>query len=199
MNIDQKNPIVICVLGKAGAGKGTQVNLLKERLGLSYIGSGELLRKRKEIKDFTGKKIADVIDKGGLVPSPVIFALWMAELEKIRNLEKNNGILIDGSPRKILEAHLIEEAVNWYGWSDNFKIMIIDISDEEAVARLLKRAEIEGRADDTEEGIRKRLGWYKDEVEPVIEFFEKKGSVVKINGEQSVEDVYNEIIQRLKL
>ena len=77
--------------------------------------------------------------------------------------------------------------------------MIIDISDEEAVARLLKRAEIEGRADDTEEGIRKRLGWYKDEVEPVIEFFEKKGSVVKINGEQSVEDVYNEIIQRLKL
>lgn len=199
MNIDQKNPIVICVLGKAGAGKGTQVNLLKERLGLNYIGSGELLRKRKEIKDFTGKKIADVIDKGGLVPSPVIFALWMAELEKIRNLEKNNGILIDGSPRKILEAHLIEEAVNWYGWSDNFKIMIIDISDEEAVARLLKRAEIEGRADDTEEGIRKRLGWYKDEVEPVIEFFEKKGSVVKINGEQSVEDVYNEIIQRLKL
>ena len=199
MNIDQKNPIVICVLGKAGAGKGTQVNLLKERLGLNYIGSGELLRKRKEIKDFTGKKIADVIDKGRLVPSPVIFALWMAELEKIRNLEKNNGILIDGSPRKILEAHLIEEAVNWYGWSDNFKIMIIDISDEEAVARLLKRAEIEGRADDTEEGIRKRLGWYKDEVEPVIEFFEKKGSVVKINGEQSVEDVYNEIIQRLKL
>lgn len=199
MNIDQKNPIVICVLGKAGAGKGTQVNLLKERLGLNYIGSGELLRRRKEIKDFTGKKIADVIDKGGLVSSPVIFALWMAELEKIRNLEKNNGILIDGSPRKILEAHLIEEAVNWYGWSDNFKIMIIDISDEEAVARLLKRAEIEGRADDTEEGIRKRLGWYKDEVEPVIEFFEKKGSVVKINGEQSVEDVYNEIIQRLKL
>lgn len=199
MNIDQKNPIVICVLGKAGAGKGTQVNLLKERLGLNYIGSGELLRRRKEIKDFTGKKIADVIDKGGLVPSPVIFALWMAELEKIRNLEKNNGILIDGSPRKILEAHLIEEAVNWYGWSDNFKIMIIDISDEEAVARLLKRAKIEGRADDTEEGIRKRLGWYKDEVEPVIEFFEKKGSVVKINGEQSVEDVYNEIIQRLKL
>lgn len=199
MNIDQKNPIVICVLGKAGAGKGTQVNLLKERLGLNYIGSGELLRRRKEIKDFTGKKIADVIDKGGLVASPVIFALWMAELEKIRNLEKNNGILIDGSPRKILEAHLIEEAVNWYGWSDNFKIMIIDISDEEAVARLLKRAKIEGRADDTEEGIRKRLGWYKDEVEPVIEFFEKKGSVVKINGEQSVEDVYNEIIQRLKL
>lgn len=199
MNIDQKNPIVICVLGKAGAGKGTQVNLLKERLGFNYIGSGELLRRRKEIKDFTGKKIADVIDKGGLVSSPVIFALWMAELEKIRNLEKNNGILIDGSPRKILEAHLIEEAVNWYGWSDNFKIMIIDISDEEAVARLLKRAEIEGRADDTEEGIRKRLGWYKDEVEPVIEFFKKKGSVVKINGEQSVEDVYNEIIQRLKL
>jgi adenylate kinase family enzyme len=62
-----KKPVVVCVLGKAGSGKGTQVNLLKERLNLNYIGSGELLRNRKLKNDFTGEKIASVIDKGGLV------------------------------------------------------------------------------------------------------------------------------------
>ncbi|MDD2796460.1 MAG: nucleoside monophosphate kinase [Candidatus Pacebacteria bacterium] len=194
-----KKPVVVCVLGKAGSGKGTQVNLLKERLNLNYIGSGELLRNRKLKNDFTGEKIASVIDKGGLVLTPVIFALWMQELEKLKNLENLNGILIDGSPRKILEARLIEEAMLWYDWKDNFKVILIDIPDEEVFKRLLKRAEIEGREDDTKEGIMERLKWYEIEVVPVIEFFKEKGLLIEINGNQEVEAVYNEIIEKLNL
>ncbi len=194
-----KKPLVVCVLGKAGSGKGTQVNLLKERLNLNYIGSGELLRNRKLKNDFTGEKIASVIDKGGLVLTPVIFALWMQELEKLKNLENLNGILIDGSPRKILEARLIEEAMLWYDWKDNFKVILIDIPDEEVFKRLLKRAEIEGREDDTKEGIIERLKWYEIEVVPVIEFFKEKGLLIEINGNQEVEAVYNEIIEKLNL
>ncbi|MDD2548236.1 MAG: nucleoside monophosphate kinase [Candidatus Pacebacteria bacterium] len=194
-----KKPVVVCVLGKAGSGKGTQVNLLKERLNLNYIGSGELLRNRKLKNDFTGEKIASVIDKGGLVLTPVIFALWMQELEKLKNLENLNGILIDGSPRKILEARLIEEAMLWYDWKDNFKVILIDIPDEEVFKRLLKRAEIEGREDDTKEGIIERLKWYEIEVVPVIEFFKEKGLLIEINGNQEVEAVYNEIIEKLNL
>ena len=194
-----KKLLVVCVLGKAGSGKGTQVNLLKERLNLNYIGSGELLRNRKLKNDFTGEKIASVIDKGGLVLTPVIFALWMQELEKLKNLENLNGILIDGSPRKILEARLIEEAMLWYDWKDNFKVILIDIPDEEVFKRLLKRAEIEGREDDTKEGIIERLKWYEIEVVPVIEFFKEKGLLIEINGNQEVEAVYNEIIEKLNL
>ncbi|MGI6297080.1 MAG: adenylate kinase family protein [Minisyncoccales bacterium] len=194
-----KKPVVVCVLGKAGSGKGTQVNLLKERLNLNYIGSGELLRNRKLKNDFTGKKIASVIDKGGMSPSTIVFSLWISELEKFKNLENINGILIDGSPRKILEAYLINEAIEWYEWKENFKVILIDISDEEVFKRLAKRAEIEGREDDTRAGVEKRLAWYKKEVLEVIEFYKKKGLLIEINGEQEVEAVYNEIIEKLNL
>lgn len=196
---NQKNPFVLCVLGKAGAGKGTQVDLLRERLDLNYIGSGELLRSRKKEDDFTGKKIANCIDKGGLVLTPVVFFLWMKELEKIKKLENKKGILIDGSPRKILEAYLLDEAVDWYDWLNNFKVILIDISDEESQKRIKERAKIEGREDDDMNGLKARLDWYKEEVMPVIDYYEKKGRLVRINGEQSIENVYNEIIQKLEL
>jgi adenylate kinase len=179
--------------------KGYTGKFIKRKINLNYIGSGELLRNRKQESDFTGKKIAECIDKGGLVPTPVIFSLWMRELERIRKLEKNNGILIDGSPRKILEVHLIEEAINWYEWSDNFKIILIDISDEESLKRIKERAKIEGREDDDEDALRVRLGWFKEEVMPVINYYEERNRLIKINGEQSIEGVYNEILQKLEL
>ncbi|MDD3032420.1 MAG: nucleoside monophosphate kinase [Candidatus Pacebacteria bacterium] len=192
-------PLIVCVLGKAGAGKGTQVSLIRERLGLEYLGSGEMLRARKQQADFTGKKIAECIDNGGLVLTPVIFSLWMKELERIKSIENVKGILFDGSPRKILEAKLLDEAVSWYDWDNDLKVILIDISDEEAVKRIAERAKIEGREDDEVEALKKRLGWFKDEVVPVLDYYEEKGKLVKINGEQSVEEVYSEIIQKLGL
>lgn len=197
--MNSEKPLVISIIGKSGAGKGTQVKLLQEKLGLKYVGSGDLLRKRKKTDDFTGNKIASVIDNGGIAPSSIVFKLCIDEFEKIKNEGVGNGIVIDGAPRKILEAKMVKEAMQWYEWIDNYKVITIDISNEEVMRRLLKRAEIEGRVDDTEEGIRKRLEWYKDEVEPVIDFFGQEKMLIRINGEQSVEDVYNEIIQRLKL
>jgi len=196
---NQENPLVISIIGKSGAGKGTQVKLLQEKLGLDYVGSGDLLRKRKNINDFTGNKIASTIDNGGLAPSSIVFKLCIDEFEKIKNKRTINGIIIDGAPRKILEAKMMEEAMGWYEWSSNYKVIVIDISDDEAINRLLKRAEIEGRSDDTEEGIRKRLMWYKEEVEPVVSFFEDNGKLIVINGEQSIENVYDEILQKLEL
>lgn len=192
-------PLIVGVLGKAGAGKGTQVTLMRERLGLEYLGSGEMLRARKKQADFTGNKIAECIDNGGLVLTPVIFSLWMKELERIKSLDNLKGILFDGSPRKILEAKLLDEAVSWYNWGNNFKVILIDISDEEAFKRIAERAKIEGREDDEVEALRKRLGWYQDEVVPVLNYYEEKGNLVRINGEQSVEEVYSEIIQKLGL
>jgi len=199
MHTNQKSPLVLSIIGKSGAGKGTQVKLLREEFGFKYVGSGDLLRKRKETHDFTGDKVASVIDFGGISPSSIVFKLCIDEFEKIKNEGVGLGIVIDGAPRKPLEARMIEEAMDWYEWLENYKVIVVDISDEEVFKRLLKRGELEGRSDDTEEGIKKRLEWYKREVEPVIEFFEEKGRIVRINGEQSVEDVYKEIKQKLGL
>jgi adenylate kinase len=135
-----KDPLILILLGKSGAGKGTQLNLLRERLDLEFIGTGNLLRERKKIKDFTGKKIAEVIDNGGIIVTPIPFKLWMDSFEEIKNNKENfNGLIIDGSPRKIKEAWLLEEALEWYEWDKRVKVILIDISEEEAIARITRR------------------------------------------------------------
>src|SRR6056297_3412351 len=94
---------VISILGAPGAGKGTQADFLVKNFNLEYIGSGEMLRKRKKKDDFTGNKIAKIIDKGGLLPSFVPSFLWMKRFEEIKNKKDIKGILMDGSPRKLNE------------------------------------------------------------------------------------------------
>ncbi|MFA5754808.1 MAG: nucleoside monophosphate kinase [Candidatus Paceibacterota bacterium] len=217
-----KNPLVLILLGKSGAGKGTQLNLLKDRLNLEFIGTGELLRQRKKTDDFTGKKISTVIDNGGIIATPIPFKLWMDSFEEIKNNgDIDNGIIIDGSPRKIKEAWLLDDALGWFEWDKKVKIILIDISDEEAISRITRRktcpqcgkimmfskdmediqicpecgSELVKRPDDTIEGTKKRLQWFEDEVGQVIKYYEDDNRLIRVNGEQSVEDVYNDIIK----
>lgn len=219
-----KNPLVLILLGKSGAGKGTQLNLLRERLNLEFIGTGDLLRKRKKIDDFTGKKIASVIDSGGIIVTPIPFKLWMDSFEEIKNKGEFNGLIIDGSPRKIKEAWLLDEALDWYEWDKRVKVILIDISEEEAIARITRRktcpgcnhivmfskddedinncpkcgSELVKRPEDTVEGTKKRLAWFEEEVGQTIKYYEENNMLIKINGEQSVEDVYSDIIKAIE-
>ncbi len=217
---------VYTLLGRAGCGKGTQAKLLVEKFGLIYIGSGELLRQRVQQNDFTGQKTDQTIKAGDLAPTFLIFMLWINRLEQIKKKEEADfkGIIFDGSPRKLIEARLLEEALSWYGWDKNFKALLIDISRPEAFDRLTKRrqcakcgqlipyvgdyknldncdkcgGELVARQDDTPEAINQRLDLFDQEVMPVIEFYEKKGLIIKINGEQSIEKVQEEILEKIK-
>ena len=220
-----KNPLVLILLGKSGAGKGTQLDLLKNNLKLDFIGTGELLRNRKKIEDFTGKKIADVIDNGGIIATPVPFKLWMDSFENIKNSgDIENGLIIDGSPRKIKEAWLMDDALDWFEWNKRVKIILIDISNEEAISRLTRRktcpqcgkimmfsknmediencpncgSKLVKRQDDTAERIQKRLEWFDDEVGQVIKYYEDNNKLIRVNGEQSVDDVYSDIIKAIE-
>jgi len=218
-----KKPLVIIFLGKPGSGKGTQAELLGGKLGLDYVGSGDLLRGRKTKKDFTGTKLQKVVDTGGLVPTPVIFKLWLDKFEDFKKKKNLKGFIMDGSPRKIFEAYLIDEALEWYEWDKNVKVMLIDISNKEAIWRLTKRrickkcgeivpyigkfremkncpkckGELIQRADDTVTGVKNRLNWFKTDVQPVIYYYRKTGRLIKINGEQSIEDVFRDILKAI--
>ncbi|MDD5752884.1 MAG: nucleoside monophosphate kinase [Candidatus Pacebacteria bacterium] len=215
-----ENPLIIILLGKAGAGKDTQMELLREKMGLDYVGSGELLRERKKIDDFTGNKISQTIDNGGLVLTPVVFQLWIKKLEELKNRGDVKGIIIDGSPRKIKEAFLLDEALEWYEWNKNIKALLIDISDKEAIERIEKRkycsqckeiyiydgkvekcskcgGELIQREDDQIDGIKKRLDWFKKEVEPVIDYYKEGDRLIAIDGEQSIEKVFEDILKKL--
>jgi adenylate kinase len=219
-----KSPLILIFLGKAGSGKGTQVNFLKEKLDLDFLGTGELLRLRKKTNDFSGKKIASVIDNGGIVPAPVVFELWMQKFEEFKNRGDFKGVILDGSPRKLREAWLMDDALGWFEWDKRVKIMLIDISDEEAIKRTISRktcskcgniimysketAGIENcpqcgeklivRPDDTIEGVKNRLKWFEEQVGETIRHYESMGRLIRINGEQSVENVFNDIMKEVE-
>lgn len=225
MKPSNKNQLIVIFLGKPGSGKGTQAELFGERLSLNYVGSGDLLRDRKLKKDFTGQKLQKVVDTGGLVPTPVIFKLWLDKFEELKKNKNLKGFVMDGSPRKILEAYLIDEALEWYEWNKNVKVVLIDVSNKEVIWRLTKRrickkcgeiipfvgewrkvkkcpkcgGELKHRADDTIRGVKNRLSWFKSDVQPVINFYRKTGRLIKINGEQSIENVFKDILKVLKV
>lgn len=219
-----KKPSIIILLGKSGSGKGTQADLLQEKLKLEYIGSGDLLRTRAKKSDFTGKKIAKILAKGKLIPTPAIFKLWLDRVEELKNKKKIKGLIMDGNPRKILEAYLIDEVFEFFEWEKNVKVFLINISNKEAVWRLTKRrickkckeivpfvgefrkikkcpkcgGELVQRSDDTIDSVKNRLKWFRTDVQPIVNYYRKTGRLIKINGEQSIEGVFQDILKALK-
>lgn len=218
------NPSVVIFLGKQGSGKGTQAELLGEKLKLEYVGSGDLLRERMKKNDFTGEKIKEMMMEGELHPTSVIFKLWLDKFENFKKDKNLKGFIIDGSPRKIFEAYLIDDALGWYGWKKNLKVILIDISRRAAINRLLKRrickkcgkiipyvgdfkkvkncpkckGELVKRIDDNLPAIKERLSWFRTDVQPVINFYKKTGRLIRINGEQSIENVFKDVLKAIK-
>ncbi|MBM4177673.1 nucleoside monophosphate kinase, partial [Candidatus Gribaldobacteria bacterium] len=199
--------------------------LLQDKFGFDCIGSGKMLRERSKIKDFTGKKIAQFIDKGKKVPTPIIFNMWMNRMAEIEKDQKNKGFIIDGSPRAVFEAEMLKMALDWYNWDKSKKVIYLKLSDQQIRLRLLNRRMCQNcnalipflpefknltkcnrcggvlikRADDTSRGIQERIAWFKKEVLPVVRYYKKESAVLEINGEQAIEKVFLDILKALKI
>lgn len=223
--INKKTPLVIIILGPPGSGKGTQTNFLIKKFKLEYIGSGELLRNRKKKKDFVGKKISDFIDNGRRVPTPVIFKLWMDKMDEFKRKRKLNGFVIDGSPRTALEAEMLDQALEWYCFDKNKKVIFVDVPQEEVISRIANRrvclkckrnipyigefkniekcdkcgGKLVKRKDDNKKGIKERLRWYNEEVRVAIDFYRKQKKLIKINGDQLINKVLEDILEALNI
>lgn len=193
--IVSKNFKFIILLGKSGSGKGTQADLLMKKFGLKHLSTGVLLRKRCKKKDFLGRGIARILKRGGLIPTHIVSHMWLHALESLREDKKAKGVILEGSPRKLYEAWMLKETLDFYNWGNNVRVFHIAISDKEALKRILKR----GRPiDDQTKAIKNRLFWFKKEVTPAISFYKKEGILSEINGEQSIENVHKEILRKLK-
>lgn len=189
-----QSQFTISFLGRSGCGKGTQAELLLKDLGDGlYISSGELLRHLAEQKTEVGIKVKEILNSGMLAPEQVVTPLWLNEIAY--KLDNGRPLVIDGFPRKINEAHQLDDILRFIERLDDFKIILVDVSPEEALHRLKLRA----RPDDLDEAIKKRLSFYDEEVVQVVDHYRQLGKIIEINGEQTVENVYKDIRSALNI
>jgi len=188
------NPRTLVFLGRSGSGKGTQVELIRKTLEpCLYIYTGDLFRALAKTESFAGKKIKGVIDSGGLPDEWLASFLWQREL--IEKFKGNENLIFDGAPRRLPEAERLDEVLGWLERKKGLRTILVDITEEEAMTRLLKRA----RVDDNEESIRSRLEWFKTSTGPVVDYYEKTGRLIKVDGIGSIEDIHQRLVKALNL
>ncbi len=174
----------IVLLGPPGSGKGTQAKQLAESFGYLHLSTGDMLREEVKKGSDLGQKAKSIMEKGELVPDDLIVAMI-----KSRISAGNGGIILDGFPRTVAQAEALDAMLTEAGEAID-RALLVDVSDEEVTKRLLGRAEIEGRADDTPEVISNRLGVYKRQTEPIMNYYSNAGKLTRINGGQTIEQVF---------
>lgn len=175
----------ILILGPQGSGKGTQASLLAQRLGVPALSMGQLLRDEVKSGSELGKEIDAIIHgQGKLVPDQTA-----AEVLKRRLAQPDaaQGYVLDGYPRNIAQYTVSLAIVQ------PTHVLLVDVPRAESLARLSKRAELEGRVDDTAELINTRLEVYENETKPILEEYRQSGVLHEVNGIGSVEEVKGRI------
>ena len=183
----------ILLLGAPGSGKGTQGNLLAQRLGLPKITTGDLLRAAVKAGTPLGKDAKKYMDKGQLVPDSVILGMIKDELAKPAAAQ---GAILDGFPRNAAQAELVDRTLAERGHRLTH-ILLLDVDSDELVRRIQARAGIEGRSDDTPETIRTRLQVYQRDTAPLIAHYAPRGNVHRVPATGSIEDIATEITRIL--
>lgn len=184
----QDQPQVIILFGRSGCGKGTQAKLLQEEFGFDYLGIGDLVRAKAKENNNLGQEVREVLERGGRVKTAIVFNLLEKAIRKIKEEKDLKGLIIDGSPRSAPEAKMMDNLFKEFGWT-NIKIILLDISAQEAFNRLIKRQ----RKDDTVTTIKARQDYFKKDVQLAVDFYQKQNRLIKINGQQSIKGVYEDI------
>lgn len=179
----------ILILGPPGSGKGTQGQMLVQRLGVPKIATGDILREAVRTGSRLGREARRYMDTGALVPDNIILDLIKAELGKPGALE---GAVLDGFPRTQAQAELVDKVLGERGARLNH-VLLLDVAEEELVRRLHGRAGIEGRSDDTPAAITARLRTYQRETAPLVAHYAQRGVVHRVPGAGSVEEIAEEI------
>lgn len=206
----------ILILGAPGAGKGTQSDIISKKLNIPHISTGDILRKEISQGTELGKKVKEYVESGRLVPDEIIADILLNEL---KNDVYKNGYILDGFPRNIDQAKILENK----GISFD-RVVLIDTSEDEVLKRLSGRRvcekcgavyniyynkpKIDGicdncggkliqRDDDKEDVVKRRFEVFYNQTMPVIKYYEEKGILIKVNGNKSLDDIKSEIFKLL--
>jgi adenylate kinase len=211
----------VVMLGAPGAGKGTQADILSKELNSPHIASGDLFRQALEKRTNVGLLARSYMDKGELVPDEITIRMI---LERMDHPDCASGCLFDGFPRTAQQAEALDQALKERGGAID-KAIYIEVSDEELVKRLGGRwlcrncqtpyhvtnspprtpgrcdrcgGELYQRPDDSEETVRERIKVFLAQTVPVLDYYEKQGKLVKVNGNLGAQEVAGEILSTLE-
>lgn len=184
----------IVLMGPPGAGKGTQAAVISRELGIPHISTGEIFRKNVGEGSELGVQAKEYMDRGEYVPDSVVNAMVA---DRLAQADAVHGFLLDGYPRTAPQVAELNGILADGGHSLDAAVEIT-ADTEEVVQRLLKRAQVEGRADDTEDVIRRRMQVYATETEPLTRMYAEQGVLRQVDGMGSVDEVSGRILAALR-
>lgn len=175
----------LVLIGIQGSGKSTQGNMLAKRFDIPYLSSGHIFREMAKEKTKLGRWLKETLNSGALVPDDTTLEIVLTYLEKP---EYKKGFILDGFPRTVTQA----EAFN----GDVDHVIFLNVSDKEALWRISGR--VENREDETLQAIRKRIALFHELTTPVIDYYDKLGKVIEVDGEISIDEVYESICSTIE-
>ena len=183
--------MILIFLGPPGSGKGTQAKKLAEKLKIAHLSLGDILREEVAAGTGTGKKVKAIMNAGRLVPDEITIELTR---RRIGAPDCKRGFIIDGFPRSDAQAEALGRMLE----EKKLKLdraVYFQITEKQAVERLLLRAGLEGRTDDNEAAIRTRFEVYEKQTRPLVERYEKTGKLFKLDASGSIEAVYEDLLK----
>lgn len=185
----------IVIFGAPGSGKGTYSAELVKHFGFGHISTGDVLRGEIQACTELGKIAKGYIEQGQLIPDELMIDILTKVYDEKRALGK--GVIFDGFPRTLAQAEALKSMLESRGESMTIALNLI-VDDAELIRRLLHRAEVEGRADDNEDTIRKRFEVYHSKTKPLIDWFRNEGVLEEFTFKGSCEGMVKELIDKLE-
>jgi adenylate kinase len=181
------------LMGPPGAGKGTQARYVGDHFGIPAISTGDIFRANVSQGTTLGKKAQEYMDAGEYVPDEITNLMVRARIDEP---DAAPGFLLDGYPRTLAQVEELDGMIKHTGHALD-AVVVLRVDPDELVARLVQRAEVEARADDTEDVIRRRQEVYVEQTEPLIGVYRTRGIVQEIDGKGEVSEVTDRIFAAL--
>jgi adenylate kinase len=179
----------LLLLGPQGSGKGTQAKRIAEAYDLAHVASGDMFRAAIAAGTPLGRRVEPLLAAGSLVPDELTIEVIR---ERLAQEDAREGFVLDGFPRTMAQARALDQLLAEIG-RELTVVLALHVSDAVSVERLLRRAQEEGRVDDTPEAIARRLAIYHEQTEPLIEYYRAQDRLVPIDGEGTVNEVFAQI------
>ena len=178
------------IFGPPGSGKGTQSVRLAEKFNLTHLSTGDMLRAEIASGTDLGKRMSSIMSKGELVPDEVVIEMIASRIDNAGN---TSGFLFDGFPRTVAQTIALEKMLNERGMKID-SMLVLDVSHDELVNRLVLRADQSGRPDDRDPAvIENRIDVYRAKTEPIIEYCMQRGIYQSVNGMGTIDEIFERL------